>query len=383
MRGPDDKDSKKADITTVRWWPVAVIAGFGVAWLAGTLASLVGVLGGYSGQQLAIIAPVTTVLSLAILLIGGALTGAGAGLAARTLLTRRGADRWLDQPLRRLAATGAAGLAAGAAAAGAVYAVLGRMPASPATVAGTVAATALAGGCLAAVRQRAVVVAGMIGTAGMLVVQFIRGLFTSPLSRLFGGENTLAEVALGHQRLALAGSFVAGAAAGYLAYRVLRGAAPTGSGIAAHLVAGATAGLVSLFAEGVTFLAAPAILGDRAAGNVSVADDLALAAASQSRLNGALIVAFTGAIIAVLALGRTRRPATGANAREAALKAYEQRQRANGPGKSGAAKAGTPKKSTPKTSTTKDGTTKTNTTNGAATSKKGTRPRSVRGKSRK
>lgn len=367
---------REPDTAAVRWWPIAVVAGFGVVWLAGTIASLVGVLGDYDSKELAVAAPVTIVLSLSILLIGGTLTGAGAGLAARTLAARRGAT--LDRPLRRLVVTGGGGAIVALATGGAVYAVLGRMPASPAVVAAVVAATALAGGCLAVVRQPAYLLAGMVGTAGMLVVRFVLGWFTSPLSRLFGGEKSLAEVALGHERLALASSVAAGIAAGYLGYRLLRG---TGQGIAAHVAAGATAGIVSLFAEGVTFLAGPAVLGDRAAtaaGGVSAADELALQVATQSRINGALIVAFTGAIIAVFFLGRTRKPAKRPDPREEALKAYEQRQRAKkaaGPtaGKpSGAAKRTAGDKGPHKTSGGKTSSVKTGTHDDTA-SKNGTR----------
>lgn len=234
--------------------------------------------------------------------------GAAGGLAVRRHAGRlRRADGWLV----RFGAGLVAGVAAGAAAAGFV---LVTYPAGSvrAVIAGTVAAGAVLGGAVAGVRVGAVVGAAVVASLGVLLITVVRELFKAELLDLFGAGETPASVLAAQRWVADLGSVVSGLAAGLIALFYLRRATNRTGPYAvvrwpAYLVAGGSVGAMMLLTEVITRIGGGRVLA--LAGSVSESDRAFQDLANTSRIDSALIVFFVGALTALVAFGRTLRPA--------------------------------------------------------------------------
>ena len=237
-------------------------------------------------------------------------TGAAAGLALLALITRR-------RPLRstpRFAASTGAGLVAGLAGAltiitinteGWLYAVVG----------GTIAAAATIGGALAGFRVPRVTAAVCWASIGVFLVGFVLNLFQDPVLGALGAGDTQASQAGAARWFSFCQSTLSGSAAGLIAYAVLRRTRrASGEDLPWpwYALAGAGPGLLLVIGEGLTRTAGARVL--ELAGKVSELELAVQQMLSGARFNSALIVLFVGAFSAVIAIGRTIRPAdeTGA-----------------------------------------------------------------------
>jgi hypothetical protein len=240
-------------------------------------------------------------------LVGGAATG----LAVRRLAIRL---RRSDVLATRLAAAVASGLVVGAAAAGYVVLTYPQGSVRPA-IAGTVAAGAVLGGLVAGVRVGALAGAGATASLVVLLLTVVRELFKAELLDLFGAGDTPVSVVGAQRWVANLTSVVAGLAAGLVAFYYLRRAARrsgTVDGAAAlrwpaYLTAGGSVGAMMLATEAITRIGGGRVL--ELAGSVSESDRVFQNLANTSRINSALIVFFVGALTAIIALGRTLKPA--------------------------------------------------------------------------
>jgi iron complex transport system permease protein len=233
--------------------------------------------------------------------------GAAVALLALGLLNRRG--RTLGASAR-FGVTVATGLVTGLLAAvsmitinteGWLYAVVG----------GTLAAAATLGGAIAGVRLTRVVASTCWAGLAVFAVGFGLNLFQYPLLRLFGAGDDQASQAGAVGWFAMTQSVTAGLAAGLVAYLTLRRSHNRGGGTGApwpqYALAGAGPGILLVIAEGLARTAGARVLD--LAGKVSEVELLAQDMLSGSRINNALIVTFVGAITAIIAIGRTMRPA--------------------------------------------------------------------------
>jgi iron complex transport system permease protein len=233
--------------------------------------------------------------------------GAAVALLVLDLLARRG--RSLG-PSARLGVATAAGLTIGLLAAasmvtintgGWLYAVLG----------GTLAAAATLGGAVAAARATRVVAAACWASLAVFAVGFGLNLVQAPLLRLFGAGGDQAAQAGAVGWFATTQSVTSGLAAGLIGYLTLRLAKNRAGGTdlpwPQYALAGAGPGILLMVAEGLARTAGARVLD--LAGRVSDVELAAQDLLSGARINNALIVAFIGAITAIIAVGRTLRPA--------------------------------------------------------------------------
>jgi hypothetical protein len=227
--------------------------------------------------------------------------GAAVALAVLGLLTRR---RDLGATWRFAAATGT-GLLLGVLGAltivtinteGWLYAVVG----------GTIAAAATIGGALAGLRIPRVIAAVCWAAIAVFLVGFALNLFQDPVLGALGSGDTDASQAGAAQWFAFAQSVLGGLAAGLIAFSVLRRAHPA-TPWPYYALAGAGPGLLLVIAEALTRTAGARVL--ELAGKVSELELAVQQMLSGARFNNALIVLFAGAITAVIAIGRTIKPA--------------------------------------------------------------------------
>ena len=229
--------------------------------------------------------------------------GAAMGLLAVGLLTRGGRR---SGPGARFGIAVGAGLVTGLPAAltmisinteGWLYAVVG----------GTLAAAATLGGAVAGARATRVVAAACWAGLAVFAVAFGLNLFQAPLLRLFGAGGDQAAQAGAVGWFTTTQSVASGLTAGLMAYLVLRRARRAGSEPAWpwYAVAGAGPGIVLAVAEGLARTAGARVLD--LAGRVSELELAAQELLSGARMNNALLVIFIGAIVAIIAVGRTIR----------------------------------------------------------------------------
>ncbi|HYN94612.1 MAG TPA: hypothetical protein VES42_12255 [Pilimelia sp.] len=229
--------------------------------------------------------------------------GAAMGLLAARLLAGRHGE---GSAVRFGAALGA-GLLTGATAGGTFVAGPGSGSARM-ILAGTIAAAGTIGGAAAGVRARRVVGAAVAAALAVFAVGFVLSLFHDPLLSLYGAGDDPAsrESALGWY--AATTSVSSGLAAGLTAYRYLGGArrAP-GLRWPAYLAAGAGPGLLLLVTELIIRTGGAQLLDLIRA--ISEDDRSGQSWLDGSRIVRALVVLFLGAIIAMVAFGRTLEPA--------------------------------------------------------------------------
>jgi hypothetical protein len=294
-------DTKIDDVETAEWSPArtSVLAALSVGWLAAALwLAYVAIVGDPTRSSLA---AYEAALAFPDVVAAGALAGAAAGLLT---LGRLGDP---DRLARRLALGAIGGLIIGLLGAGAILLGYGSTSFLPA-IATTVGLSAVVGGAVAAIRPAVAVAAGLSGALACVALAMVKGRFDTDLIRLFGGsgENPVGYVsAAGWVQLTF--SLLSGVLAALVPYGYLRRSELT-LPWPAYLLAGALPGLLLFVAELAVRLGGGSLV--RAAGAASELDRRALDVASGERLTHALIVFFVGAVISIVAVGRTLRRAT-------------------------------------------------------------------------
>ncbi|WP_329107599.1 hypothetical protein OG792_04490 [Micromonospora sp. NBC_01699] len=257
------------------------------------------------------------VIAMAALALPGLISasmvgGAAAAVVVANLLTRRGVHR--STP--RFAASVGAGLLVGLLAALTVTLSYGNGD-SITVLAGTVAAAATVGGIAGGVR--AVPVVGAVVAAGLtvFVINTVLNIFKDPLLSLYGYGDTDQSQTSALEWFSRTGSIGGGLVAGLLVFFYLGLARRRTIALdpdaslprwPAYLLAGAGPGLLLLAAELLTQTAGARLLA--AAGSLSDVDRGLQDQLSEYRSNQALWVLFVGALTALIAFGRTLRPAT-------------------------------------------------------------------------
>jgi hypothetical protein len=207
--------------------------------------------------------------------------------------------------VRRLGVTAGAGLVLGLAAGGVILMAYGSGPAVRG-LAITAAVAGLIGGALAALPPVATVAAGVTGMLVVFLTNAVLTIFQPPLKTFFGAGDTVASQSAAAGWFSFTTALVGGIAAGLTAYLCLRRrAVPRWPG---YLLAGAVPGLLYLVAELITRLGGAQLL--RLASGFSSWDAFAIAYLGENRINFALAVGFIGGIVAMIAFGRTLKPAS-------------------------------------------------------------------------
>ncbi|WP_232534022.1 hypothetical protein [Plantactinospora sp. KBS50] len=311
--------------------PAAAVAGgtapgapalalLAVAWLTAMLSSTHVAMSANAGT--------TAIFSAAYALPGvisaSLVAGAGVGLLVVDLLARRG----LRRPWLRSAAAVGAGALVGLVAA--VTVTLGNGNDSVvAVLAGTVAAATVLGGAVAALRGPLV---GAVVTAALAVcgVTFALSYFQQEITSLYGADESITSQLTALTWFSRTLSVVCGLTAGLVAYRYLsRADRRAAAGDAPHrparwpgyLIAGAGPGAFLLAAEALIWTAGGRLL--RLAGQLSEADRTAQGLLGGARVIHGLSVLFLGALVSMIAFGRTLQPAAEAAAEAATEPAAE------------------------------------------------------------
>jgi hypothetical protein len=271
-----------------------VLLAFSLIWLAAMLWSAHASIGG-TGTAVGALIQVTD--ALPVVVAASMLTGAAAALTALAWLRVRAALRW---PL----ALGAGTLPAAGVAALIIWAYGHRS--AILLLAGSVLIAGTVGGALGALPPAGLVAAGVAGTLAGFFVAFALRVFDNQLLGLFGAGSTAGSQLTAASRLALTTSLLGGAAAGLVAFGYLRRAG-TDRRFPVYLAAGAFPGVLLLLTEAVTLIGGAQVF--RAVSGLSSADHAIVDYVANSRLNHALIMLFVGALVALLCLGRTLRPA--------------------------------------------------------------------------
>lgn len=274
------------------------IALLALVWLLATLSSSRQVLG--DSPDPTALTMTRAALELPGVVSASLVAGVALGLAAVGLLSRA-SGRVLTQPLVRLAASTITGSLLGVAVAVPVAAGYSRVP-GIGSLSTAIGAAAALGGLLASVRYRAVVAAGVAGSLGVFAATAIGGAFDASLRTLFGGGRSPASILAASGWVVLSTALVAGAAAGLLAYLVLRrpGSTPDRPAWPAYLVAGALPGLLALAAEAMTRLGGAPLFP-----MLSPEDQVVRVFLTTNRVNQALVVLFAGAVVSLVLHGRT------------------------------------------------------------------------------
>jgi hypothetical protein len=169
------------------------------------------------------------------------------------------------------------------------------------------AAAAAAGGALGGVPWPAVVVAGVVGSLVRFALGFLEGLFGGRLREAIAGDESVAAQLAAVGQIGFAMALIGGAVAGLTASVYLR---RSGLRWPAHLAAGAAPGLLLLIADVATRIGGTPLL--RAMSGNDTFDETALRLVADTRLSTAMVVLFTGAVVAIIVHGRTLGPATAA-----------------------------------------------------------------------
>ncbi|MFB9239764.1 hypothetical protein ACFFWC_30260 [Plantactinospora siamensis] len=240
-------------------------------------------------------------------------SGAAVGLLVVDLLARRGIRRPWPRTLGAVGAGVLVGLVA------AVTVSLGNGDDSVvAVLAGTVAAATVIGGAVAALRTPLV---GAVVTAALAVsaATFALSYFQREITGLYGSDDSITSQLTALTWFSRTLSVVCGLVAGLTAYRYLsladRRAAAGDPGHRparwpGYLAAGAGPGAFLLIAEVLIWTAGGRLL--RLAGQLSEADRAAQGLLGGSRVVHGLSVLFLGALVSMIAFGRTLRPAAEA-----------------------------------------------------------------------
>lgn len=221
-------------------------------------------------------------------------------LAISSVRGRRSLLRWI------MAIAG--GLLIGLVSAAVIFSVYGHA-AGLASVEVALVLVGVIGGVLAGPnRIRTAVTAGLAGTLAALVVYRIlvaRNVLTHTIS-WFGASDTITSYLRASARVAYFNSAIAGVFAGYVAYRVLR-RVDDAARFPFYQLAGAFAGVALLICELVTRVGGANLLD--VVGAISPEDRTLLNLVRPANVNNDLIVLFVGALVALIAFGRSLGPA--------------------------------------------------------------------------
>jgi hypothetical protein len=291
------------------------LALLAVAWLLAMLTSARFTIG--DSPQVTALTLTRTALEFPQVISASLVAGVAVGLAAVNLLSRPFRSV-LVRPLRRVLVSAGGGLVLGAGLGAAIMIGYGSLP-TIGTIVAAVATAGVLGGLLAGVRQRAVVAAGVTGALGVFAVRLVLGIFDVDLRTFFGAGDTAESVLNASNWVVLAGALIAGALAGALAYAYLRRGGPAQLTWPGYLLAGALPGLLALLAEVVTQIGGARLF--QLVGQASVEDQVVQQFLTVTRFNQALVVLFTGALVAIVLLGRTLKPADNSDGPEPATHA--------------------------------------------------------------
>jgi hypothetical protein len=256
-----------------------------------------------TGQEQAEAEVTSTAYALPGVISACLVAGAAVALLVLGLLARAGRT---PGPTARFGITAGAGLGTGLLAAatmvtinteGWLYAVVG----------GTLAAAATLGGAVAGVRSTRVVTAACWAGLAVFAVGFGLNLFQVPLLNAFGAGGDQAAQASAVNWFATVQSVATGLTAGLVAYLVLRRGRGEITSWPMYALAAAGPGIMLVVAEALARTAGARVL--ELAGRVSEVESAVQDLLSGSRINNALIVIFIGAITAIIAVGRTMKPA--------------------------------------------------------------------------
>lgn len=277
-----------------------VVAAVGVAWFVATLvvthASVV-------GEAEPAVALVNATLSMPLLIASGIVAGAALAVVVVGWLTARGT---LVQHRWRVLAGAGIGLLLGAVAGGAVLVGYGTA-AALVSLSIAMAVAVAAGGAIGGIPWPAVVVAGVVGSLVRFALGVLEGLFGGRLREAIAGDESVAAQLAAVGQIGFAMALIGGAVAGLTASLYLRN---SGLKWPAHLAAGAAPGLLLLIADVATRIGGTPLL--RAMSGNDTFDERALRLVADTRLSTALVVLFTGAVVAIIVHGRTLGPATAA-----------------------------------------------------------------------
>ena len=315
---PSAADRTKPARTPAAWLPWTV-AALGVIWLIAKLWSAYQQIHANAGDSVAV---ATAALAIPAVVQATAMGGLGGGLAARmtmdawrvrkTAAPAAGWSRWL--------AAGAGGLVIGLAAMGSILAAYSDVP-SIGGVAIAVALTGLIAGALAGLGQRPTVVAASLAAAlGSCVVDTILNSGTvlgHMMAALGAGSAAItdcdqgtavsacAKVVNANSLVSHVDSAIVGVVAGLLAFWYLR---RHGSGLRfpSYLAAGGATGILLLGTEILTHLGGGGLL--HVARAISADDRTVIDLLAGNRVIHGLLVMFVGALVALIAFGRTLGP---------------------------------------------------------------------------
>jgi hypothetical protein len=289
---------EETPVTTQRApFSTLALALVGLLWMAGLLWSARATI---TGRDDAAMEVTSAAYALPGAISASLVAGAAVALAVVAAVTRR---RNPGATTRFAIATGT-GLALGLLGAlvivtinteGWVYAVAG----------GSVAAAATIGGALAGFRVPRVIAAICWGAVAVFLVGVLLTFVQDVLFGVFGARDSAASRTSAAGWYSLTQSALSGLAAGLVAYFVLRRDRLAWT---YYAVAGAGPGLLLIVGELLTRTAGARVL--ELAGKVSELELTVQRVLSGSRLNSALIILFAGAIIAIIAYGRSLGPAT-------------------------------------------------------------------------
>ncbi len=285
-------------------WRGLLLAGAALVWMAAMLWAARATITGRTDAEMEV---TSTAYALPGAISAALVAGAAAALTAVGLIAAR---RSLGSTARFLVAIGA-GLVIGLLGAlviftinteGWVYAV----------VAGTVAAAATIGGALGGFRQPRVVASVCWAAIAVFLIGALlnlKGVQSPLLDALTSGDGPAARASAASW-FTFGQSLISGIAAGLITYGVLRRARRDGENVAwpLYALAGAGPGLLLVVTEGLTRTTGARVLD--LAGKVSELELTVQRILGGARLNSALIILFAGAITAVIAVGRTMKPAT-------------------------------------------------------------------------
>lgn len=168
-----------------------------------------------------------------------------------------------------------------------------------------VLAAGVVGGLLGSLRPADVLLAGLAAAFVPVLLDFLPNLWQGQLLRLFGAGSTVASKFDAVRGLSIVESLVAGLLAGLVAFWYLR-RRRSGRGFLGYLAAGATPGLLLLFAEAVTRIGGARLFD--AAGRLSDFDRVVINYTNGTRLNHDLTVFFVGTLTTLIGFGATLKP---------------------------------------------------------------------------
>lgn len=289
-----------------------LLAGAALVWMAAMLWSArATITGGVDAE--------TTVTNTAYALPGAVsaslVAGAAVGLAVVAMITRR---RALGSTTRFVIAIGS-GLIIGLLGALVIF-TINTAGWVFAVVAGTVAAASTIGSALGGFRAVHVVSAVCWAALAVFVLGFVLNTrdVQSPLLSLLGSGKSQSSQSSASSWFTFLQSVLSGLAAGLVGYFSLRRARRRGYVVditwPMYAIAGAGPGLLLVVGEALTRTAGSRVID--LAGQVSVLELVVQKMLGGARLNSALIILFIGAITAIIAFGRTLKPAVDEEAEQ-------------------------------------------------------------------